>query len=95
MKTWPWRTLGTTGLGVTLAALTGCQTWLGGMTLPSGHYLQHPPQYFPPSPSFPLSRELAQQQGAVTGAAPAGVAVPAGQGPIASPAEVGRQIPAP
>jgi hypothetical protein len=29
------------------------------MTLPSGYYLQHPPQYFPPSPAFPLSRELA------------------------------------
>jgi len=66
-----------------LASLSGCQTWVGGMTLPSGHYLKHRPQYFPPSPPFPLSRELASmeaqaaQQGAV---AP----VPGGQ-PAAPP----------
>ena len=29
----------------------------GGVTLPSGRYLQHPPQYFPPDPVFPLQRE--------------------------------------
>jgi hypothetical protein len=38
-----------------------CETHVAGMTLPSGHYLQHPPQYFPPSPAFPLTRELAGQ----------------------------------
>jgi hypothetical protein len=27
---------------------------VAGMTLPSGQYVQHPPQYFPPSPAFPL-----------------------------------------
>ena len=43
-------------LGLALAALAGCQTWTSGMTLPSGHYLQHPPQYFPPTPAFPLPR---------------------------------------
>ncbi|HEY7310780.1 MAG TPA: hypothetical protein VH643_15560 [Gemmataceae bacterium] len=31
-------------------------------TLPSGQYLQHPPQYIPPSPPFPSSRELAAQE---------------------------------
>jgi hypothetical protein len=48
-------------LGLTLAGATGCQTWVpeAGMTLPSGHYLDHPPQYIPPSPDFPLERELA------------------------------------
>ncbi len=46
-------------LSLLLAGLTGCQTWVGGMTLPSGRYLEHPPQYFPPSPEFPLDRELA------------------------------------
>jgi hypothetical protein len=25
---------------------------------PTPHYLKHPPQYFPPEPSFPLQREL-------------------------------------
>jgi hypothetical protein len=49
-----WGLLATMGL---MVAATGCQTWVAGMTLPSGFYLQHPPQYIPPSPSFPLSRE--------------------------------------
>jgi hypothetical protein len=44
-----------------VAGLTGCQTWMGGMTLPSPHYLEHYPQYFPPDPPFPLPRELATQ----------------------------------
>ena len=38
---------------------TGCQTNFGGMTLPSGRYLMHQPQYFPDDPAFPLPRELA------------------------------------
>ncbi|MCI0642013.1 MAG: hypothetical protein L0Y72_12020 [Gemmataceae bacterium] len=47
------------GLGMALVA--GCQTWPPeiGMTLPSPSYLKHPPQYIPPSPAFPLTRELA------------------------------------
>jgi hypothetical protein len=80
------RTIGALGLGVLLATLTGCQTWTysSGMTLPSGRYLQHRPQYFPPSPDFPLERELAymQQQepvGAIPGA-PAVAPAPAGGG---------------
>lgn len=50
------------GLGLALSSLTGCQTWVGGMTLPSGRYLEHYPQYFPEDPDFPLSRELATQE---------------------------------
>ena len=44
-----------------VTALSGCQTYFpeAGLTLPSPHYLRHPPQYIPPSPPFPLSRELA------------------------------------
>ena len=38
------------GAALALAGLTGCQTWFGGMTLPSGRYLEHYPQYFPPDP---------------------------------------------
>jgi hypothetical protein len=49
-------------LGLCLSA--GCQTWLGGMTLPSGQYLTDNPDYVPPGPSFPLPRELAAQQAA-------------------------------
>lgn len=51
-----------TGLGLGLATLSGCQTNVAGMTLPSPWYLYHPPQYIPPSPSFPLNRELAAQE---------------------------------
>jgi hypothetical protein len=67
------------GVGLTLLGLGGCQTWTAGMTLPSPRYLQHPPQYFPPSPPFPLSRELASQEIAA-GVSP-GIAV--GQGGVA------------
>jgi hypothetical protein len=58
---WPARLLAGFGLAA-LASLSGCQTWTAGMTLPSGRYLEHPPQFFPPSPPFPLSRELASQE---------------------------------
>ena len=75
-KTRTWWSAGAVGIGITLTAATGCQTWVGGMTLPSGHYLQHEPQFFPPSPSFPLTRELAGQEAAaaagIPGAAPPG-----------------------
>ncbi|MFL5241195.1 MAG: hypothetical protein ACJ8FY_03730 [Gemmataceae bacterium] len=64
------------GLGLALTVLSGCQTNVGGMTLPSGHYLDHPPQYIPPSPAFPLSRELASQEAAAAGAPVAAPVVP-------------------
>lgn len=48
-------------LGLAMA-LTGCQTWVGGMTLPTPHYLEHPAQYFRPDPVFPQQRELARQE---------------------------------
>jgi hypothetical protein len=48
-------------LAVALSCSTGCQTWYGGMTLPSPRYLEHFPQYFAPDPDFPLPRELASQ----------------------------------
>jgi hypothetical protein len=60
-------------LGLALTGIAGCQTWVpeAGVTVPSPHYLRHRPQYIPPSPPFPLSRELssleeaAAQQNAV------------------------------
>ena len=75
-------------LGLALSSSTGCQTVMGGMTLPSGRYLEHYPQYFAPDPAFPLPRELASQEdpeGAARrggGAAPVapGQPVPAGGG---------------
>lgn len=47
-------------LGLAMGLSTGCQTWVpeACMTLPSPNYLDHPPQYIPPSPVYPLPREL-------------------------------------
>lgn len=84
------------GLGLALAALAGCQTWTydSGMTLPSGWYLQHPPQYIPPSPAYPYAREAASMEAAALGApAPPGAgALPP---PVGVPAPVGPGVPAP
>jgi hypothetical protein len=55
--------LGVAAAGLLLVGLTGCQTWVGGMTLPSPYYMDHRPQYFRPDPDFPLEKELATQQG--------------------------------
>jgi hypothetical protein len=83
------------GFGLALGALTGCQTWVpqAGMTLPSGHYLQHPPQYFPVSPPFPLPRELAYQESV---AAQAEAAHAGGAGALPNPVvpPVGGAVPA-
>jgi hypothetical protein len=53
------RKLTAASLVLALSAMTGCQTWFpeAGLTLPSGDYLNHPPQFFPRSPAFPLPRE--------------------------------------
>jgi hypothetical protein len=55
---------GLAALGLALTTVSGCQTYVpnAGLTLPTGWYLEHLPQYFPPSPPFPHSRELATQQ---------------------------------
>lgn len=58
-----YKRLSVVALALVLAGLTGCQTWVGGMTLPSPFYLEHRPQYFRPDPDFPLEKELATQQG--------------------------------
>ncbi len=59
--------------GVVLIGTSGCQTWVpeAGLTLPSANYLKHQPQYIPPSPPFPLPRELANLEEAALQAAPA------------------------
>jgi hypothetical protein len=60
------RSLGlyTAGLGLLLTGMSGCQTWVpsAALTLPSGRYLEHPPQYIPESPPFPLPRELSAME---------------------------------
>jgi hypothetical protein len=50
------------GAALVVVTVSGCQTNVAGMTLPSPHYLEHPPQYFPPSPNFPLTKELSRQE---------------------------------
>jgi hypothetical protein len=59
-RRWLARAAACVGLGLT--GLSGCQTWAGGMTLPSGRYLHHYPQYLSADPAFPLPRELASQE---------------------------------
>jgi hypothetical protein len=92
MKTRRWPGHFLAGLGLSALALSGCQTWTSGMTLPSGRYLEHPPQYFRPSPPFPLSRELASQEAA---AAAAAGAAPGAAAPLPTPVPPAEPAPAP
>jgi hypothetical protein len=87
-----WRLLGVAGVGVALAAAAGCQTNVGGMTLPSARYLEHAPQYFPADPDFPLQKELAKQEAYARAGAPA-AAVPLNVQPIAPPAPLPGAVP--
>ncbi|MFO0843451.1 MAG: hypothetical protein U0797_13800 [Gemmataceae bacterium] len=70
-----------------LLTLSGCQTWEASneTTLPSPRYLQHPPQYIPPSSPFPLQRELAAMQ-SVAVPTTSGSAPPAAPGTPSPPA---------
>jgi len=76
------------GLGcLWVAGSTGCQTNIGGMTLPSAYYLKQKPSYIAPGPEFPLPKELAQQQAAAAAAFNQnGVRGPAGNGLAPAPA---------
>jgi hypothetical protein len=85
-----WQCLCLASLGLASVTLTGCQTNVAGMTLPSGYYLNHPPQYIPPSPAFPLSRELAGME-----AQNAGVTLPQVVTPPPAPVTVPPPPPAP
>ncbi len=72
------------GVGLALSLLSGCQTNVAGMTLPSPWYLQHPPQYFPPSPVYPYAKEQARMEEVAAAPAP-------GEGAL--PLPLPRQIP--
>jgi hypothetical protein len=74
--------IATLGLGVVLAMM-GCQTQWAGTTLPSGRYLEHPAQFIPTDPDFPLSNELAYQESVAAVGLPGGPA-----GPPAAPRAV-------
>jgi hypothetical protein len=60
------RKLASVWLSLGLGLASGCQTWVSeaGVTLPSPHYLRHPPQYIPPSGPFPLTNELKSMEDA-------------------------------
>ncbi|MBA63277.1 MAG: hypothetical protein CMJ76_13045 [Planctomycetaceae bacterium] len=47
---------------VGLSVLTGCQSQIGGQTLPSPHYLTDDVQYFAPTGEMKLQREAAVMQ---------------------------------
>ena len=44
---------------VSTFGVTGCQSSIGGQTLPSGYFLKDDVQYFPSGPEFKLTREAA------------------------------------
>lgn len=85
-------------LACSLCTTAGCQTWYGGMTLPSGRYLQHYPQYFAPDPAHPLPRELASMAAVEEPAGPrlgggGAPAAPAPAGPPAAPVPIPAPAP--
>ena len=66
----PWLML--VGCALLSSASVGCQTTVGGQTLPSAYYLRDDLQYFPAGPEFRLSKQVQaieeyklQQQGAL------------------------------
>ena len=51
------------GFGATVAiGVAGCQSDVGGQTLPSPYYMDDDVQYFPSGPQMKLSREAAAQK---------------------------------
>ena len=46
------------GCAVVCSSSVGCQTTIGGQTLPSAYYLKDDLQYFPPGPEFKLTRQV-------------------------------------
>jgi hypothetical protein len=59
------RTMVTLSLFGCLLGGLGCQTWVGGMTLPSPDYLKDKPDYIQPAPLYKHSNELASMQKAM------------------------------
>jgi hypothetical protein len=81
------------GMGFLLAGGLGCQTWVGGMTLPSPDYLKDKPDYIAPAPQYKHARELAAMQRALAETNPSGDMYPS-RAPVA-PAPAPAAPPAP
>lgn len=64
------RTIATLSFVGLLGVSLGCQTWVGGMTLPSPDYLKDKPDYIQPAPLYKHSKELASMQKAMAEANP-------------------------
>jgi hypothetical protein len=58
---WPMAFVFLGGLGL-MAVSSGCQTTVGGQTLPSAYYLLDDVQYFPAGPEFVLTREVEEHE---------------------------------
>ena len=54
-----WTTAVLLGAGLAALSATGCQTHIGGQTLPSPYYLRDDVQFFAPDSENKLSRESA------------------------------------
>ena len=82
------------GLGLLAAAgAAGCQSDIGGQTLPSPYWQTDDVQYFPPGPEFKLSREAAamkayKNEQLSAGKQPVPAVQPAAEGPAPAPADV-------
>lgn len=50
------------GCALTALAATGCQTDIGGQTMPSAYYLRDDVQYFPAGPEFLLPNQVKATQ---------------------------------
>lgn len=61
MSRWPLAFAFLGGLGL-MAVSTGCQTTIGGQTLPSAYYLLDDVQYFPAGPEFVLTKEVEEHE---------------------------------
>lgn len=49
-------------LAIVAISSTGCQSTVGGQTLPSPYYYQDDVQYFAPGPDFKLHREATKMK---------------------------------
>jgi hypothetical protein len=92
-----WLAGGAAGVGLGCVGLAGCQTYpagMGGMTLPSPHYLKHYPQYFTPEQAFPLQRELDSMMDPEGLGRPGVVAAPTPVAPLPPPGMIAPPAPA-